>query len=292
MIVSLLLMMVSLSSTQHTCLLLATYLIGCDGSSASSRASGERLEVSGGGLVKEGDNVTLSLVIGETWDRCYWFRYGHLGNPDEYEYCSFQLDETSKVMSLRKCDSEELKALLMPVQDDSGFSCTVMLVGMDEGMEGKWAARTDTDMHEKEVELVMAQAPSKVEVMVDTEAVVGRPTRVACKVEGGKPQPVANFTLQSSGTSVREVSFSNLTVSAMENNNTVLHTATFVPELEDIGASVACIVTQKDESGLILDQETVAAAEPLNIFFPPQPVGRGQVLAVLGEKGLIEATFR
>ena len=155
MIVSLLPMMVSLSSTQRTCLLLATYLIGSDGSSASIRASGERLEVSGGGLVKEGDNVTLSLVIGETWDRCYWFRYGHLGNPDEYEYCSFQLDETSNVMSLRKCDSEELKALLVPVQDDSGFSCTVMLVGMDEGMEGKWAARTDTDMHEKEVELVI-----------------------------------------------------------------------------------------------------------------------------------------
>ena len=104
--------------------------------------------------------------------------------------------------------------------------------------------------------------------VVETEAVVGRPTRVACKVEGGKPQPTANFTLQSNNSSVREVSFSNLTVSAMENNATSVHTAIFVPELADIGASLACIVTQTDESGLILDQKTVAAVEPFNLFFP------------------------
>jgi len=163
---------------------------------------------------------------------------------------------------------------------------------MDVSMEGKWASRLDTDLELKEVELVMAQAPSKIEVMVETEAVVGRPTRVSCKVEGGKPQPTANFTLQSNNSSVREVSFFNLTVSAIENNATSLHTAIFVPELGDVGASVACIVTQKDESGLILDQETVAAVEPFNLLFPPQPAGPGEVLAVVGKKGLIVAPFR
>jgi len=282
-----------MSSVHWVCLLaLANFLIGCDGLSASARADGERVEVSGGGLVRQGDNVTLSLVVGEAWDRCYWFRYGHLGNPNEFDYCSFELDPDTNIMSLRKCDSEELKAMLVPVQDDSGFSCSVMLVGMDESMEGKWASRLDTDLDPKEVELVMARAPSKIEVLVETEAVVGRPTRVACKVEGGKPQPSANFTLQSNNSSVREVSFSNLTVSAIENNSTSLHTAVFLPELTDAGASVACIVTQTDESGLILDQETVGAIEPLNLLFAPQPAELGQVLAVVGEKGLIVAPFR
>ena len=282
------------SSVHWVCLsaLFANFLICCDGLSASARADGERVEVSGGGLVRQGDNVTLSLVIGEAWDRCYWFRYGHLGNSNEFDYCSFELDPATKIMSLRKCDSEELKAMLVPVQDDTEFSCSVMLVGMDVSMEGKWASRLDTDLELKEVELVMARAPSKIEVMVETEAVVGRPTRVSCKVEGGKPQPTANFTLQSNNSSVREVSFSNLTVSAIENNATSLHTAIFVPELGDVGASVACIVTQKDESGLILDQETVAAVEPFNLLFPPQPAGPGEVLAVVGKKGLIVAPFR
>ena len=283
-----------MSSVRWVCLAaLANFLIiGCDGLSASARADGERVEVSGGGMVREGDNVTLTLVVGEAWDRCYWFRYGHLGNPNEFDYCSFELDPDTNIMSLRKCDSDELKAMLVPVQDDSGFTCSVMLVGMDASMEGKWASRLDTDLEPKEVELVMAQAPSKIEVLVETEAVVGRPTRVACKVEGGKPQPSANFTLQSNNSSVREVSFSNLTVSAIENNATSLHTAIFLPELADVGASVACIVTQTDESGLILDQETVAATEPLNLLFAPQPADQGQVLAVVGEKGLIVASFR
>ena len=86
--------------------------------------------------------------------------------------------------------------------------------------------------------------------------------------------------------------FSNLTVSAIENNATSVHTAIFVPELADIGASLACIVTQTDESGLILDQKTVAAVEPFNLLFPPQPADPGQVLAVVGEEGLIVAAFR
>merc|ERR1712210_397178 len=60
------------------------------------------------------------------------------------------------------------------------------------------------------------------------------------------------------------------------------HTAIFVPELADIGTSLACIVTQTDESGLILAQKTVAAVEPFNLFFPPQPADPGQVL-VQGE---------
>ena len=55
-------------------LLLLPSLASC--LSASLRAEGEKLEVTGGGIVRRGDNVTLSLVVGEQWDRCYWFRWG------------------------------------------------------------------------------------------------------------------------------------------------------------------------------------------------------------------------
>ena len=40
------------------------------------------------------------------------------------------------------------------VQGDGG-SCAVRLEGMEESMEGKWAARLDTDLAAKEVELLM-----------------------------------------------------------------------------------------------------------------------------------------
>ena len=40
------------------------------------------------------------------------------------------------------------------VQGDGG-SCTVRLEGMEESMEGKWAARLDTDLVAQEVELLM-----------------------------------------------------------------------------------------------------------------------------------------
>ena len=33
------------------------------------RAEGERIEATGGGIVREGSNVTLSLYIGGFWDR-------------------------------------------------------------------------------------------------------------------------------------------------------------------------------------------------------------------------------
>ena len=36
---------------------------------ASDRAEGERISATGGGIVRQGSNVTLSLYVGDVWDR-------------------------------------------------------------------------------------------------------------------------------------------------------------------------------------------------------------------------------
>merc|ERR1719158_1605373 len=91
---------------------------------ASDRAAGERMLVTGGGIVSPGSNVTLSLEVGSVWERCYWFRYGHLGNAREFDYCSFQLNQDTGIPSLTRCDSEELQAMMIPVAG-SVLSCSV-----------------------------------------------------------------------------------------------------------------------------------------------------------------------
>ena len=84
----------------------------------------------------------------------YSYRYGHLDNAKDFDYCSFDLDAATKVTSVHKCDSASLSAMLVPVSGDA-LSCTVMLAGMRAGMEGRWAARLDTDLETREVQLVM-----------------------------------------------------------------------------------------------------------------------------------------
>jgi hypothetical protein len=257
---------------------------------ASGRAAGERVEVTGGGIVRQGDNVTLSLVVGAEWDRCYWFRYGHLDNTKDFDYCIFDLDPATHATTLHKCSDSEMKAMLVPVSGD-GLACTVLLAGMDATMEGKWAARLDTDLETKEVELAMQTPPSRVAVAVaGDEPVVGSPATATCRVTGGNPQPTVNFTLQSNTSKVREVKFSNQTVDLAEaSNRTVTFSAIFIPLLEDLGASLACTTTQTDGTGLILAQGTALAPAPLQLRFPPQPAAPSTVLVVVGGGAELEA---
>lgn len=82
-----------------------------------------KVTATSGGIVKEGDNVTLTynvsiylyhfclklqhypnLKVGEPWDRCYWFWYV---TEDEYNYCNFDAKEDGTA-ELHKCEPESM----------------------------------------------------------------------------------------------------------------------------------------------------------------------------------------
>ena len=182
---------------------------------------------------------------------------------------------------------------MVEVVQGDGSSCTIMLVGMTEAMEGKWASRLDTDLERREVELVMQRPPAKVEVVVGEGEVgeeVGSTSRVTCTVEGGTPRPTAVFTLQSNSSSVRQVNFTEVEVTAVEGGNATTFAASFVPQLEDLGASVGCTVTQTDLEGLVLLQETALA--PLVLHYAPLPLPAAIVEAEVGSQATILVSFR
>ena len=85
-------------------------------------------------------------------------------------------------------------------------------------------------------------------------ATVTQSSTVVCAVTGGKPRPEVVFTLQrEDGVAVREVAWTDLT--AVEGaGGLVSHSATFLPEMGDLGASLACTVSQQDRAGAFLLQ--------------------------------------
>lgn len=82
---------------------------------------------------------------------------------------------------------------------------------------------------------------------------MGRPATARCEVTGAKPRAAVNFTLQSNGSEVRQVDFTNVTVEEGE-GGLVAYSASFLPLLEDLGTTLGCIVTQHDGEGSILLQ--------------------------------------
>jgi len=260
---------------------------------ASTRAAGERMLVTGGGIVNPGSNVTMSLEVGSVWERCYWFRYGHLGNAREFDYCSFQLNEDTGIPSLRRCDSQDLQAMLIPVAG-SPLSCSVMLLGMNPDMEGKWAVRLDTDLEAREVELTMAVSPSSVLVAVEdgSSLVLGRLATVTCTIQGGAPTPEAAFSLQTNTSeSLQEDRFSDIMTESGEGNTTT-YSSTFVPQMSDLEMNLGCSLVQRDAQGEILSQSTQVLEGGLDLLYPPQPQPDIKVETTMGQTTVLTVLFR
>jgi len=257
---------------------------------ASDRAEGERITATGGGVVRQGRNVTLSLYVGGVWDRCRWFRYDHAKADAKHDYdtCSFDFDEDTNTSSLHKCDNPEMKAMITPLSDDPN-SCKVMLVNMSSDMEGKWAARLDTDMVNKEIQLIMEADVESIEVDVDDETVIaGDNVTVICKAVGGKPDPAVMFMLMNADNTTEnttEERFTGVHLHTKDDTSVTYH-ATFVPEITDLGKSLCCKAVQIDNENVTLYETNKVLERVLNVKFPPQPIepdGLVQSEAKIGE---------
>jgi hypothetical protein len=258
---------------------------------AEVRDVSEKITATGGGIVRKGSNVTLSLYVGALWDRCRWFRYDHAkaDSKDDFDYCSFDLDEDTNTSSLHKCNNKELKTMLIPLSDDP-YSCKIMFVNMSSDMEGKWAARLDTEMDEKEIQLVMEADVQSIELDVKEESVIaGNNVTVLCKAIGGTPNPELTFMLMNADNSSQNTSierFTDIKEVPTEEENSVTYQARFVPEIEDQGKRLCCKAVQKDKKNTILYETNKVFDNPLDVKFPPQPIkpdGLTQLEAKNGE---------
>ena len=147
-----------------------------------------------------------------------------------------------------------MQAMITPLSDDP-FSCKVMLVNMSSDMEGKWAARLDTDMANKEVQLIMEADVESIELDVNDETVIaGDNVTVICKAVGGKPDPVVTFMLMSAENITEnntEERFTGVHVHTKDETSVTYH-ATFVPGIIDLGKSLCCKAVQMDNENITL----------------------------------------
>jgi len=250
--------------------------------SAENRAAGQKIFATGGGIVRTGDNVTLSLFVGETWDRCYWFRYDHAkaDGKHDYDYCNFDFDEDTKTTEIHKCDNPELKAMITPLSDDP-LSCKILLTNMSSEMEGRWAARLDSDMEKKEIQLIMEADVEKIEVEVDEkEVVAGNKVTVKCRASAGKPDPSLSFMLMNGEESSSD-GFTDVRIVDTDDENSVTYQATFIPKISDLGKSLCCKAVQRDLENNTLYENNTVLDKSLNVKFAPQPVEpKGDVIDV------------
>ena len=96
------------------------------------------ITASGGGVVKLGSDLELSLKIGEVWDRCRWFVYEHSA---DYEWCSFDLNANFGNATLHKCSNETFNNVMVPTGTDPN-SCTITIYNVTEEYDNStWAGR-------------------------------------------------------------------------------------------------------------------------------------------------------
>jgi len=272
---------------------------------ASDRVEGQKILVTGENIVhqgsdgdvtlfRKGSNVTLSLYVGAIWEDegCRWFRYDHT-NPEDFDTCKFELDVDTNTTKTKKCE-DEMKAMIAPLSDDP-TSCKIMLTNMSSAMEGKWAARLDSDMKNKEIHLVMEADVESVEVEVDDDTVIaGENVTVICKAVGGKPEPLLTFMLMNADNTTdntTEETFIDVHLHTKDDTSVVYH-ATFVPMIADLGKYLCCKAIQQGDDNVTLYETNKVLDRILDVKFPPQAEGLTSFEAKIGKTATVSLSFK
>ena len=102
-----------------------------------SVSESHNITATGGGVVKPGSDLELSLELGKVWDRCRWFLYHTL---DDYESCTFDLNANFGNGTLHKCSNETLTSIMTYTGSDSSH-CTITIANVNENYNCTWAGR-------------------------------------------------------------------------------------------------------------------------------------------------------
>jgi len=245
------------------------------------------IKATGGGVVKLGSDLELSLEVGKVWDRCRWFVYEH---KLDYEYCSFDLNTEFGNATLHKCSNATFNSVMDYTGTDTK-TCTITIHNVSEEYNCTWAARLDEDLTNSNISVTIAAAVEEVIIEAPEELVAGMDGNIICTVKGGRPAPILNFDF---GESSPEMVNDTITQTPDDDGIFTSVQEVFIkPKIEDHGKQVKCEASIKDNENVTL-YNAVAASEAfeLDIKFPPQPSANQSLNANKGDNLTITFTFK
>jgi len=169
-----------------------------------------RISATGGGIVKEGQAVTLTYKPqDESWDRCSW----SLQKEDKTLKCIFDINTDDGSVDRSKCNSNEFKDTLeyvgtsieecsisvKSVRRHSFKSIIKVLLAASSYFQvsllhnGTWVAQAGFD-DDIEIAVVVAEDVKSVEIKAE-DLTLGEEGKVTCTIQGGRPAPYVSFTV-------------------------------------------------------------------------------------------------
>ena len=149
------------------------------------------IKATGGGIVKVGQDLQLSLVVDKVWDRCRWFMYEH---HKDVAYCSYDLDPDTGIAEEHKCKPANTSEIMTYSGEDKN-ACTITVANVTEEYDCRWAARLDEDLTNTEINITVAKEIDTISLEMDP-MVVGQEGTIKCTVQGGRPAPKISFSME------------------------------------------------------------------------------------------------
>ena len=149
------------------------------------------IKATGGGIVKVGQDLELSLIVDKVWDRCRWFVYEH---HKDFATCSYDLDPDTGKAEQHRCKPENTSDI-MTYSGEDPKACTITVANVTEDYDCQWAARLDEDLANTIINVTVAKAIESISLEME-RMVVGKEGNIKCKVQGGRPAPMINFSIE------------------------------------------------------------------------------------------------
>ena len=149
------------------------------------------IKATGGGIVKVGQDLQLSLVVDKVWDRCRWFVYEH---HKDFAYCSYDLDPDTGKAEEHRCKPANTSEIMTYSGEDKN-ACTITVANVTEEYDCQWAARLDEDLGNTVINITVAKEIDSISLEMD-RMVVDQEGTIKCTVQGGRPAPMINFSIE------------------------------------------------------------------------------------------------
>ncbi|TRY69961.1 hypothetical protein TCAL_04886 [Tigriopus californicus] len=228
--------------------------------------TGQAIQATGGGVIKEGEDLELKRPTVEKWKECTWRFYK---DPNKPSTCTF--NATSGEVVDPVCSSSDAAAL-MEYTGKSANECSITVKGVSNQINGKWTVEIDTSGNQTEIQIVVANPVESGEIVVGNQGIVraGETSNVTCILHGGRPAPAVY--LQVVGLEKSHVVSSSQTQIANETGHFESRFWVEIrPTPEDFNKTVECKSNQMDQMNKSLFQFKANSAV-LNVMFGPQPM--------------------
>jgi len=232
-------------------LLICIFIVKAD--EDSNKCSDISLEVSGGGVVKLGDRVNVTMPIPVDEDD----RNTCVLDVNDKKYCT--LKKTGDGSKMRCHDSSKESLLTGDITEDK---CTFSILNMTDEFIGN--IELEVDFCEKSSELSLFKETNITEVIIPSEngVIANEPVEVECHVVKGSYITEVSFMLMEGEEIVKNFTEE---VKARNEDDHDIYTASVTLQKDDQGKMLCCQALQKNGDSVI--GKTTKMSEALNIWF-------------------------